>query len=139
MYISEGALKLISQEQFKNTTTKIFQVPRQFRDSTQISTLRLWHDLSNKYALQLKFRKMITSTRLNPSVICHDVVAFYPVKYRKFRSVTVAIVFFYFHSKVCKIILIGHCRDVECLLLLIISSRGARSQERSGSLAYIRF
>ena len=41
----EGALKLISQEQFKNTTTKIFQVRRQFRGSTQISTLRLWHDL----------------------------------------------------------------------------------------------
>jgi len=28
----EGAQKLISQEQFKNTTTKIFQVRQQFRD-----------------------------------------------------------------------------------------------------------
>ena len=34
----EGALKLISQEQFKNTTTKIFQVRQQFRGSTKIST-----------------------------------------------------------------------------------------------------
>ena len=59
---------------------------------------------------------------MNPSVICHDVVAFYPVKYRKFRSVTVAF-FFYFHSKVGKIILIGHCRDVECLLLLYVAQR----------------
>jgi len=32
----EGALKLISQEQFKNTTTKIFQVRQQFRGSTCI-------------------------------------------------------------------------------------------------------
>ena len=32
----EGALKLISQEQFKNTTTKIFQVGQQFRGSTCI-------------------------------------------------------------------------------------------------------
>ena len=28
---------------------------------------------------------------MNPSVICHDVVAFYPVKNRKFRSVKLAI------------------------------------------------
>ena len=39
----EGALKLISQEQFKNTTTKIFQVLQQFRGSTKISTHRIWH------------------------------------------------------------------------------------------------
>ena len=39
----EGALKLISQEQFKNTTTKIFQVRQQFRGSTKISTHRIWH------------------------------------------------------------------------------------------------
>ena len=32
----EGALKLISQEQFKNTTTKIFQVRRKFQGSTRI-------------------------------------------------------------------------------------------------------
>ena len=39
----EGALKLISQEQFKNTTTKIFQVRQQFRGLTKISTHRIWH------------------------------------------------------------------------------------------------
>ena len=39
----EGALKLISQEQFKNTTTKIFQVRQKFRGSTKISTHRIWH------------------------------------------------------------------------------------------------
>jgi hypothetical protein len=37
----EGALKLISQEQFKNTTIKIFQVRQQFRGSTKISTHRI--------------------------------------------------------------------------------------------------
>jgi hypothetical protein len=38
---AQGALKLISQEQFKNTTTKIFQVLQQFRGSTKISTHRI--------------------------------------------------------------------------------------------------
>jgi hypothetical protein len=38
----EGALKLISQEQFKTTTTKIFQVRQQFRGSSKISTHRIW-------------------------------------------------------------------------------------------------
>ena len=40
-----GALKLISQEQFQNTTTKIYEIQHKFPSSTQISTLRLRHDL----------------------------------------------------------------------------------------------
>jgi hypothetical protein len=39
----EGARKLISQEQFKKTTTNIFQVRQQFRGLTKISTHRIWH------------------------------------------------------------------------------------------------
>ncbi len=52
----EGALKLISQEQFKNTTTKIFQVRQQFRGSTKISTHRIWHGehINEKFLTQVE-------------------------------------------------------------------------------------
>ena len=38
----EGALKLISQKQFKNTTTKVLQVWQHFRGSSKISRHRIW-------------------------------------------------------------------------------------------------
>ena len=40
----EGALKLITQEQFKNTKTKIFQVWQQFRGLSKISRHRIWDE-----------------------------------------------------------------------------------------------
>jgi len=41
----EGALKLISEEQFKNTTTKIFQVRQQFRDCQKF--LRIKYEIES--------------------------------------------------------------------------------------------
>ena len=51
----EGALKLISQEQFKNTTTKIFQVRQQFGGSSKICTRRIWDEEHiSKYVTRLQ-------------------------------------------------------------------------------------
>ena len=53
----EDALKLISQEQFKNTTTKIFQVRQQFRGLSKISTHRIWDGKHIKRKKRGKFSK----------------------------------------------------------------------------------